>query len=423
MPTAVNTVAFALVVVQHPDNERFCLVHEKQDRGWWLPGGGVDAGQTFAEAAVREAQEEAGVDCELAGVLRIECTAPAHGRLRVIFYARPKGQSLTLKTKPDHHSRGARWVTLEELDAISNRRRGVVPGVPDETCYLRGSEPLDWFHYVAKGGTVYPLSILEIYRLGEVPAEWEGPGDAPRAFYATNFSISVACISSDRQVALHQFRRQLPELDVTEVDVTGLNVLADSFSKQLGGGPISGLCKVRHILDISAVNPNHHTCSMNVIYTVDYVGSLPKGCEWVPLTDIQHVVVVHNNLALRQHIEGWRELGWNCSFFDKEDFETALEELQTWRGAALICTSTFPLQRLRPAFRAVIWSKTAASDSHLRAGLLSLGASHVATDVEPSHANFASLLAAVEAIVCPYMSGMHNSIRAIDSEGVPPRIS
>ena len=35
------TVAFSLVVVQHPVDGTYCLVHEKDNRGWWLPGGGI----------------------------------------------------------------------------------------------------------------------------------------------------------------------------------------------------------------------------------------------------------------------------------------------------------------------------------------------------------------------------------------------
>jgi 8-oxo-dGTP pyrophosphatase MutT (NUDIX family) len=123
--SASPVVAFSLCVVEHAPEPpapgsadadsppRFVLVHEKQVRGWWLPGGGVDAGQTLQEAAVclvrsvrsrrtppavresspnpncamnqvREAEEEAGCAIELTGVLRVEY-AHDYGRLRVIW--------------------------------------------------------------------------------------------------------------------------------------------------------------------------------------------------------------------------------------------------------------------------------------------------------------------------------------------------
>ena len=93
-----NYVGFSLVVVQHPVTQKFLLVEETDDRGWWLPGGGVDPGErlplffgfffffffffffcaifrsSFFEAAIRETLEEAGVQVELVGILAMQHT-------------------------------------------------------------------------------------------------------------------------------------------------------------------------------------------------------------------------------------------------------------------------------------------------------------------------------------------------------------
>ena len=77
----------------------------------WIPGGGVDAvnkkygthsslltlmcqGQLFAEAMEREAEEEAGCNVSLQGILRIEHTPAGRGmrseRLRIMYLAAPQ---------------------------------------------------------------------------------------------------------------------------------------------------------------------------------------------------------------------------------------------------------------------------------------------------------------------------------------------
>ena len=48
---AFATDGFSLVVCRHPASGRWLAVQETQGRGWWLPAGHVDRGQTFAEAA------------------------------------------------------------------------------------------------------------------------------------------------------------------------------------------------------------------------------------------------------------------------------------------------------------------------------------------------------------------------------------
>ena len=49
------------------------------------------------------------------------------------------------KSEPDEDTLGARWVALDELDQYP----------------LRGQEVRELFEYVARGGAVYPLSLLQ----------------------------------------------------------------------------------------------------------------------------------------------------------------------------------------------------------------------------------------------------------------------
>lgn len=47
-------------VVVLDDKGRVLLIHRTDDGTWGLPGGGVESGETWSQAAVRECQEETG---------------------------------------------------------------------------------------------------------------------------------------------------------------------------------------------------------------------------------------------------------------------------------------------------------------------------------------------------------------------------
>ena len=141
-------VSFALVVVRRPSDGKFLVVQEFCQVGYWLPGGRVDSGETFQEAAIRETKEEGGVDVDLDGILSVEFTPSrggrGHVRMRVIFLAHPVHEGQPMKTEPDYESLGACWVSAEEV----------------KTLELRGSEPLVWFNAVAAGAEVHSMSLL-----------------------------------------------------------------------------------------------------------------------------------------------------------------------------------------------------------------------------------------------------------------------
>ena len=143
MAAASPTWHIALIVVHHQGH--FVLVHEKKNRGWYLPAGRVDPGESLEEGARREVREESGLEVELDGIIRFEFTPAFAGRdarMRVIFLAHPVGGAL--KTEPDHESMGAAWVTLDDLDRYP----------------LRAPEVQTLFRYVAGGGPIAPMSVL-----------------------------------------------------------------------------------------------------------------------------------------------------------------------------------------------------------------------------------------------------------------------
>ena len=139
----IPTWFFSLVVVRL--GHRFLVVQErKHGQLWYLPAGRAEAGETLVEAACRETLEEAGIVIVVEGLIRLEVTPqPGATRVRAVFVARPADDTPP-KSVADDESLGARWITLEELDALP----------------MRGPEVRAWFEYVARGGFIAPLRTL-----------------------------------------------------------------------------------------------------------------------------------------------------------------------------------------------------------------------------------------------------------------------
>ena len=146
--TCFKTYQFALVICRNPKDGRYLAVNETNDRGWWIPGGAVDAGESFYEAAVRECWEEASVKIAIKGVLRVEHSLQGGGdsaRMRVIFYAEPIDDKQMPKKVPDSESLEARWVTVEEFTQIGK---------------IRGKELVHWGQYLNNGGQIFPDEVF-----------------------------------------------------------------------------------------------------------------------------------------------------------------------------------------------------------------------------------------------------------------------
>ena len=143
-------LGISLVICRNKEG-KWLAVKETGGRGWWVPGGLVDPPESFFEAAIRETQEEAGIDVELKGILRTEYNINGgYQRMKLVFYAEPIDQNQKPKSVADYESDEARWVTLQELVEMKSQKPG-----------WRGPELYEWAKYIEDGGTIYPLHSFD----------------------------------------------------------------------------------------------------------------------------------------------------------------------------------------------------------------------------------------------------------------------
>ena len=114
-------------------SDRRVLLHRHVKLGMWLPPGGhIEPGELPDEAAIREVQEETGVDIMLKGYrglpidyprqliqpagIQLEDIAPRHQHIDLIYFAIPLEYS---RIDPVHASSvQAGWYALDELQKL-----------------------------------------------------------------------------------------------------------------------------------------------------------------------------------------------------------------------------------------------------------------------------------------------------------------
>ena len=72
-----NSIVPSVTAIVTNDVGELLLVHKTDNKLWALPGGGMDPGESIAQAAVRETKEETGIDIEVTGIVGLY-TNPHH---------------------------------------------------------------------------------------------------------------------------------------------------------------------------------------------------------------------------------------------------------------------------------------------------------------------------------------------------------
>lgn len=132
------------------DGDKILLVqHEKYGaRYWLLPGGGVDFGETLAEAAQREMREETNLEVAIGRLLFVSESIPPDRHRHVInYYFEAKLTGGELQLGDDPYLVDVQWHRIEDLPHLDLR-----PHVGQTLC--------EWI----QSGTLPPTSLGNIWQ-------------------------------------------------------------------------------------------------------------------------------------------------------------------------------------------------------------------------------------------------------------------
>jgi ADP-ribose pyrophosphatase YjhB (NUDIX family) len=102
------------VIVAVIDDEKILLTKREDFEVWCLPGGGVEEGESLAEAGIREAKEETGLVVELTRLVGVysRLGGGMHDVHAMLYAAKPIGGEL--KTQPNETLEVA-WFPFDQL--------------------------------------------------------------------------------------------------------------------------------------------------------------------------------------------------------------------------------------------------------------------------------------------------------------------
>lgn len=157
MGIAAATFPLAVDVAAIDDQNRVLLTCREDFEVWCLPGGSVDAGESLAEAAVRETREETGLDVRLSHLVGVY-SRPSLGGYHslVLFAAAPVGGSL----RPDPREvTDARWFGAAEIpdDLLWGERERIEDALSGRVGVVRATD--------RERPDIWPRSRREHYEL------------------------------------------------------------------------------------------------------------------------------------------------------------------------------------------------------------------------------------------------------------------